>query len=1196
MPYKSEAQRRKFHADPKLRPLARKWDREEKVKKNATVTPIFKSADPYFNAEAAQRAYDAVMKMDDDSAYMFTHLLMKDVLADDIEANQRTLQRRINQVVEKRIDRLRKATMAAVSKSHSQEAVEFAKALDAIEKAYKNPYATGAYQFKESDFRRDPTTGQFRTKVRVNPNMRPLSPKQAQNLGIPQTKKYTDMSPQKKAQFQQEWMQIANFLNAAGETSGSGLGDHDVELNIRDASGNHYVRRVNGKPRLGADWDPALGERVVSVSATPGDLRLGGVAFGLGNALGQAPRRTTVGGVNRFDENFDQFAEDFTTVPDDARTSSNARLYNRVNESAKFVSEVAPNTAIKTQMAARFARAVGEHGPQAEKILGPGARKLAYRYRGTEKTPDSSAVKEFRAATGSNLGELTPEQNKQMERAKESAVKRYRGNKASNQGIPVEAIKLNADEIAQVRRGAERRWREDRNLLPQEVGLSEEARVNGRIALARWLMDDKKNPKAPKKDLYNLQMEAGNTPASQGFIIDAQGKIVTQAQGYGDDHYVPFNLKNLKGLEGGEYIRSRSVGGPTAEDIYTGLATGARRVTVVSRSGYFTVEFNPETTKGRFNDKAKRMVGRYEKILDAVQSEKVDRPVRVDPKIQEFYSQRVKELYPGATPRQQHQYTKAMINDYKRSLQMTEGDKAEFEVKVAEETQGLPEERANRVRAQMMNNWRSDNEYLFRLNGRGYEDALRSLEEQFPYYITTHAGPLHEQEQITTEHDKGYVEPGRNRPTEAKAGLFGTAERLGGFGNDAGGKFSASQADYQGYGKPRRERGPEQRPETPGTTPQQTNGQTTAATGLAALHAERSQELSQQSQRRRIQTVQDKGLELTRALQEDMKWHEMGGIENAAKVLPPLGMQADDQILDWFSKPENIRDADEKLAGLEIKSGALTERLRTTMKAYADASGKLNRVGFDKKLMFQEPKQPFLFNEDAYQEDADPSLAESEARRIDAETKPVSIGGGSYSTMSQEELVNEIRVLSKIHRGLDEINRTYAKDDLPGRAQELERLGVNVSIPGVMQILEKDDLDLHAENAQRMMALNLNRGERHTGRTLELPTERTEHLEPPPPGNKEIARFHAEQLTNAITKLTDGVDWTTDDPRLEVARQLGSHAKRYKEASQGMEISNASLAEMNDQARDALILARAIKENKGDINELARKYRDDNRL
>ena len=1159
------------------------------VKKSrmATVTPIFKSANPSFNEKAAKDAYDLVMKMDDDSAYMFTHLLMKDVLADDIENNQRTLQTHLNHIVEKRIQRLRQATLSVVRKSHSKEAVEFAKALDEFEKAYKNPYATGAYQFKESDFRRDPTTGQFRTKVQVNPSMKPLGEKQAKNLGIPITEKYKNLSEGRKAVYQQEWLQIANFLNAAAATSDSGLGEHDVELNIQDEHGGRYVRRLNGKPRMGVDWDPEIGERVVGVTARPGDLRLGGVAFGLGSALGSAPKTSTVQSVNAFDDKFKGFSEDWLRETD--HKASNAQLYNRVETGAKFVSDVAPDTAIKTQMAARFARAVGEHGPEAEKILGPGIRRLAYRYRGTEKTPETEALNGYRIATGGR-GQLTPEQNKELQRNLQGAVNRYRKNKASNQNVPEDAIRLNAEEIAQVRRGAERKWRENRGLLPQEVILTDADKASGREFLARYLMEKER---APKKDLYHLQLESGNTPASQGFIIDSTGNVVTQAQGYGDDHYVPFNFKNMSKLRGGEYIRSRSVGGPTAEDIYTGLATGADRITVVSRSGYYTVEFNPETSRGFFNDKAKRMVRRYENILDAVQSEQVDRPVNVDPEIQIHFRRKVEEQYPGAGPRLQHEYTKRLVKEYKDTLAQTADDMAEFEVYLAEQTDGLPTEQRQRVRSQMINNRQRNNEYKFRLNGQGYTDALNALQEQFPFYISVSSGPLKELEQFASERDKGYVEPGRNRPTEAKAGLYGTSARLGAFGNETGGKFSASQADYQGYFMPRRDRRTE-----PGQAPGATAPTTTGGNGngsLAELEAAASKEQSQAAEKREIESVQDKGLALTQEMKDKMDWTEQGGLEGAGKILPPLAMDNPDDIRAWFSKPVNIRLADEKLAALNIKSGQVPDSLKTAMTEYAEASGKLRRVPFDRKLMFQQTQHPFRFPEPPYQEGADPSLAENEAQRLDR-TRPVSIGDGTYSTMSQEQLKNELNVLIRVHRGLEEIDRTYDKDDLPGRTEELGKLGVNVSIPGVMQILERNDLDEHAENVHRMMALNLNRGEIHTGRTATLqlpPLDRTEHVDPPPPSNKKIAEFHAQQLTDAITKLTTGISWDSDDPRVRAAQLLGAHAAAYKDAAKNAEVSDDQLSALNDAAKKALIMARAVKEDKGNLRELAIKYRDD---
>ena len=51
-----------------------------------------------------------------------------------------------------------------------------------------------------------------------------------------------------------------------------------------------------------------------------------------------------------------------------------------------------PRTARRPSWPAQLAQVVGSHGPQAEAVIGPTARRTAYRYRGTEKTPDKHIV------------------------------------------------------------------------------------------------------------------------------------------------------------------------------------------------------------------------------------------------------------------------------------------------------------------------------------------------------------------------------------------------------------------------------------------------------------------------------------------------------------------------------------------------------------------------------------------------------------------------------------------------------------------------------------------------------------------------------------------------------------------------------------------------------------------------------------
>ena len=110
------------------------------------------------------------------------------------------------------------------------------------------------------------------------------------------------------------------------------------------------------------------------------------------------------------------------------------------------------------------------------------------------------------------------------------------------------------------------------------------------------------------------------------------------------------------------------MGGLTSEDIYTGLITGARRVTVVSRSGTFSMEFEPDFRGGRrHNDKALRMTRRYEQLLDAVQSKQVSSGA-VPIEVQDALRAQVLEEYPYERSR------KALNAKYQTALEEFRAD------------------------------------------------------------------------------------------------------------------------------------------------------------------------------------------------------------------------------------------------------------------------------------------------------------------------------------------------------------------------------------------------------------------------------------------------------------------------------------------------------------------------------------------
>jgi hypothetical protein len=127
-----------------------------------------------------------------------------------------------------------------------------------------------------------------------------------------------------------------------------------------------------------------------------------------------------------------------------------------------------------------------------------------------------------------------------------------------------------------------------------------------------WAIDVLKS-RLPGQEADN----SGATPPSEGFIIDAQGNILAHGTGRGNDHFLPFSsrmLRKLRKQEGGEYVRRRMFGGPTAEDLHAAMSAGADRFTLVTNTGVFTVEL----TKRAHGLKMEHMqiVSRYQDILD----------------------------------------------------------------------------------------------------------------------------------------------------------------------------------------------------------------------------------------------------------------------------------------------------------------------------------------------------------------------------------------------------------------------------------------------------------------------------------------------------------------------------------------------------------------------------------------------------
>lgn len=1028
------------------------------IKKN--LVPIEKvwkqNADPEFNHEYAQKVFDLVSKMDDESAQMFAYLVAAEVLEQDIENNQRTLQRHVDDILTQRMGMITKAASQLISKAGE-----------------KKLWATELAEFNELHPRGE--AGRWIKKLKVEHiTNKPFSHRDAVASGIrpSQRRKYSQMTPEQRAHYQQEYLQIADFLK---ESSYDAI-DGKVIATVKDHMGRTARVPMNLGTRVDTSaWDPAR-ENVTEVMVIPqGLVGAGGASLNLAAAL--APE--TLKG-RAAETGLPEFARQWSTngEGDDFLRNSNARLYHRTGAAGKLISGYGEKKNLPAVASAGYlAELVGSHGPEAEKVIGPAARKTAYRYRGTEKAPDPKLVREYekvigrtqispvadqerlkqvRAETNRQIVDYQKEEAKLRSRVAGGRVKRDETARAwadiDYRGIPVPPA-----EHAQFIENAQKKFpKEGTALRAPKWG---EERDAGREVVVGYLRG-----KLPNKHLYGLNLAAGNTPPSQGVMLDRDGRIIAEAVGYGDDHYLPFNLKHLQGLKGGEYVRTRSVGGPTTEDVYTGLMSGARRVTVVSRSGVFSVEFDPTFRGGRrYNDKALRMTNRYAHLLDAVQSEQVDANP-VPQHARDMIEEEVESRYGSRDRYEKRQIVEQKLAEYKAFSGLDQYDREWIDRQVFEQEQEDPR-KAAKMRSELTADILTKKEYKFRLNGLGYAAALKSLEEQFPYYITTDPRPLREVG-AEPERDKGYVMPAFNRPAAAKAGWWDT--RVAGAGTEvtegkkeATGKFKANEVNYQNFkimqgrsGRPPFGEGTgstEERPNQPGQTRVSSRIATPERRSLSANERLREGEAEKNDQAQLVRQLP--------ALFNNVKYGEND--RTPEDPIVQAAMAGDRGQLKELMK--NRADRDRLVDILNRNRHQLQAANRVAFDQIDIVLNGMDRPAYDGKLS----KKPPIFNDQlAYSRAADMATVDDEFKKLDS-NEPITTNR-KLSEMSEDELVQEFAVTDDLRDRLstlptDPLQRTEYLKAIDGvtnaeRANELSKL--------------KNGINDHLENVARARALN----------------------------------------------------------------------------------------------------------------------------
>jgi hypothetical protein len=257
---------------------------------------------------------------------------------------------------------------------------------------------------------------------------------------------------------------------------------------------------------------------------------------------------------------------------------------------------------------------------------------------------------------------------------------------------------------------------------------------------------------------------------------------------------LPFDLKNLKSLRGGQYVRTRQQGGLTGEDIYTAIRTGTRMATVVSSSGIYSVEFDPNFRGARANsDKARSMYERYLKILDAVDNSKLYvKDIDAAEKAQ------LKAQAQAMGDTDDTIFTRFLNDRREASKYLDEGTIAilQEEAHAQAESEGL-KNKGDRYarRVEEIYDEKSEEKLKERvsrlsLNAKGYDVALRTLQQQFPYFIRNvsyqpltskqqgegflqnlnQSGKLGARQSLYSR-DEGYVNPGGLRPEQTRRGF-----------------------------------------------------------------------------------------------------------------------------------------------------------------------------------------------------------------------------------------------------------------------------------------------------------------------------------------------------------------------------------------------------------------------------------------
>jgi hypothetical protein len=238
------------------------------------------------------------------------------------------------------------------------------------------------------------------------------------------------------------------------------------------------------------------------------------------------------------------FSEKWGSSPDDRGV--NDQTWRRLEASSKLAYDMGgKHLPQNAQFALKVGEWAGQYAPQAEKVIGPTARRSAYRYRGVEKQPDPVFQKDI-----------------------DTLRIAQKGGRAAHEALIYGTPSPNP-------RGRD-----------ASMGMWDDREQSRTITRMKELL--------PDPSLYELNRKSGSIPPSQGIIIDRSGKVPAlqpqeplQAQGRGVHPHALLRRPDHRGhLRGPGLGRSRCHRGLPLGDLHDGVRRLLPWLPPVQRQGW----------------------------------------------------------------------------------------------------------------------------------------------------------------------------------------------------------------------------------------------------------------------------------------------------------------------------------------------------------------------------------------------------------------------------------------------------------------------------------------------------------------------------------------------------------------------------------------------------------------------------------